>query len=434
MKSVQNKLCEYKTNEIRNRFSQIILKMASKHHNRAAGDIVPPLRKVNSLQALMRLRPKRGCEWGVLAFSLNRDMIQPDGTLDDLHGVVFSLGSFDEVEKAEEHAKKIIEITGHPAVIPVRYGYPLRLSPKFDPAAVTEVPVDIKGRLINLESAQYKREQEEYELRIKQEREMIQEAEEESNPDSIEHFKRQCFLAIKNRSKFQLHSKEADTAWADYKKREAAVREHYARHPEHETQWLKYLKTKLKERGEISLYYAMREAYKELREELLGLAETSDEESTSSPVLSTMQNNSAEVPVTSEECPGGVCFADSSSPVPSEECPGGVCFADPSSPVPSEECLDVVKSDTASDDDIMSPEDFASHKQESPVREDIEVSSVKTSGSEDHSEDDIIAATEIPAAEDPISSPVEEDIVVELPKEKKMPAKRGGRGQRRGRR
>ena len=283
--------------------------------NKAAGDVVPPLRNVHSLQALTRLRPIRGAEYGVVAFVLNRDMIQPDGTLDDLHGLHFYLGSFDNMDAAEAHAEKIIETTGHPAVVAVRYGYPLSLTPKFDPKMVKEITVDMKGKLMKLESDQYKRENEEFEKKVLQEREIMQEAEEETDPDSIEHFKRQCFLAIKNRSKYQVLSKEADAAWAEYKRREATVRDHFAKYPDHEANWLPHLKQKLIERGESQLYSAMELAYSELRDELLGLTEdcTSDENISNECPSNSLSNESISNECLSNnnlsnECPGGVCY------------------------------------------------------------------------------------------------------------------------------
>ena len=82
-----------------------------------------------------------------------------------------------------------------------------------------------------------------------------------------------------------------------------AVRDHYTRHPEHEAQWLPYFKEKLAERGELDLYNGIEVAYKELRDELLGLIESSDDE--------------AEYKGTNIvcECPGNICLGlvDSSS-------------------------------------------------------------------------------------------------------------------------
>jgi hypothetical protein len=239
--------------------------------NIVAGETIPVLPRVNSLQALSRLKPKKGSEWNTIAFALNRDIIDKDGKVDDLYGMIFSLGSFDDQEKAENHAKNVISLTGHPGVIVAKYGCAVPLSSKFDPNNVVDVPVDLKGKMINLESSQYKHDKETFEKRVKQEKEMVQEAEDETDINHIEHFKRQCFLAIKNRANYQMHQKQAEEYWNSYKKRETIVREHFKNHPDHEQNWLSYFKEKLKERGEAQIYDGIESAYLELRNELLGL-------------------------------------------------------------------------------------------------------------------------------------------------------------------
>ena len=328
-----------------------------------AGDVVPLPPKINSLQAIMRLRRKRECgEWYVLAFSLNRDMIRPDGTLDELHAVVFSLGNFDDENKAEEHAKSVIETTGHPGIMVARYGCPVPLTTTFDPKSIVEVHVDIKGKLMEMESAAYKREREAIEKRYKIEEDIMKESEDETDPEHIEYFKRQCYLAIKNRSSYQVHKKESEAAWDNYKKRESMVRDHFARHPEHEKQWLPYLKEKLIERGESNLYDGMERAYKELRDELLGLSEptSTDIACECGPVCSGLNLTQTQESVTttdhcysdieSDECSGGVCVVKQDSD--SEECSGGICVVKQDSE--SDECsggVCVVKQDSDTSDD-----------------------------------------------------------------------------------
>lgn len=268
-------------------------KSSNKSEEIIGSKTIPPPARVNSLQALTRLRPKNDSRWCTFAFVLNRDIIKSDGTLDDLHAVVFPLGAFSEKEQSDEHAKNVIAITGHPGVISARYGAPVPLTAKFDPEAITEVRVE-NGKIVELENSQYKRENEEYERRMKQERELVKEAEDETDPDNIEHFKRQCFLAIKNRAAYQVHKKEMEASLANYKKREAAVRDHFARHPDHEAEWLPYFKQKLAERGEMNLYLGVETAYKEIRDELLGLKS---------------EESQKEV----DDCPNGVCLVNEDS-------------------------------------------------------------------------------------------------------------------------
>ena len=233
----------------------------------------PPPRKLKNLQALIKLKPIPGSEWSTFAFVLNRDMILPDGTLDDLHCLVFPLGSFSNREDASKHAKETIETTGHPAVIVARYGSAVPMSSKFDPNTITNVAVDIKGKLIEMESEAYKKDREIYENRVKLEQDIMKEAEEEKDENNIEHFKRQAYLAVKNYAKYIHHKKEMDESLENFKMRKVAVAEHYNRHPEHESQFLPYFKEKLAERGELELYHSIENGYNEIREELLSTPE-----------------------------------------------------------------------------------------------------------------------------------------------------------------
>lgn len=233
---------------------------------------IPPPRKINSLQAIMRLRSASPDVWNVFAYVLNRDMIQADGTLDDLHGVVFSLGSFRTKEEAAAYAKTVIEVTGHPSVMVAKFGMPAKLTVNFEPGIVEEVKVDIKGKLLKFEDEQYKREKEIYEQRLKLEKELMEEAELETDPDSVEHFKRNVFVALKNKATQTFHDKAAKDAKDAYNKRVEVVRDHYKRHPEHELEWLPLLKQKLVERGEQHVYDGIFKQYVEQRLEILGLA------------------------------------------------------------------------------------------------------------------------------------------------------------------
>jgi hypothetical protein len=122
-----------------------------------------------------------------------------------------------------------------------------------------------------MEEGQARRDRETYEKRAKREQEIAAEAEQETDRDHPEHFKRQAYLAIKNWSRYQHHKVAMEQALADYHKREAAVRDHYERHPEHEADWLPALKQKLCYREEMQLYQVIAAGYQELRPQLLGI-------------------------------------------------------------------------------------------------------------------------------------------------------------------
>lgn len=233
-------------------------------------DTIPAPKKINSLHALMRLKPKENSKWCVFAYVLNRDFVKPDGTVDDLYAVIFPLGSFSCETSAINHAKNIMAITGHPSIVVGRYGSPNSLTLNPDPKVVTQVYVE-DNKIKELETAQYKRDRDEHERKIKQAKEIALEEEQETDADNIEHFKREAILAIKNKAKYMHLAKQAEDALKAYEKRRDNIRDHYKRHPEHEEQWLPYLKSKLKDRGELELYNTCEKGYNEIKTELLNL-------------------------------------------------------------------------------------------------------------------------------------------------------------------
>jgi hypothetical protein len=227
--------------------------------------------RVDSLRSLMKLRPIKGSEWNVFAYVLNRDMINEDGSLDDLHGLVFPLGGFKDKESADKYASNVRKITGYNFIASVPFGFATKLSYKFTEDEFKMENLDGHGNVLQLESSQYKSEVEAYEKRLKIEKDIIEEAETETDPDSLEHFKRQVFLAIKNKAEFETFSKKSEEALAKYKMREELVKEHYNKHPEHEEQFLPFLKQKLEGRGEKELYLSIENGYNQIKNELLGL-------------------------------------------------------------------------------------------------------------------------------------------------------------------
>src|SRR5437868_3151416 len=124
--------------------------------NNDKNNVIPPPKHIQSLQNIMGLKPAdKRCKWCVFAIVLNQDMILENGGLDDFHGLVFMLGSFKTREKAEKHAKDIIENTGHYAIHVAHYGFPVKLTTNFDNQTVSEVTVDSKNKVMELEDEQF---------------------------------------------------------------------------------------------------------------------------------------------------------------------------------------------------------------------------------------------------------------------------------------
>ena len=227
---------------------------------------LPP--KNDSLHSLMRLSlPARCPKYCVFAYALNRDIIN-NGVLDDLYGVIFYLGSYSDYEAAKNRAREIIEITKHPGVIVCTHGVPVPLTDIKDTNRIEQVKLDDNGKLIELENQQFRKEKEIYEKQAKLKKSMSLEIADEMDPDHIEYFKRQCYLAIQTRSMYEYHKAKADEALKSYEQYKSLLLACYIKHPDYEERWLPYLKEKLEARGEDKLYDTISNEYPKIRTEL----------------------------------------------------------------------------------------------------------------------------------------------------------------------
>ena len=243
----------------------------------SGAQVAGPPKALASLQALVRLRPPSAhSRWGVLAYALNRDL----SSQDDTYGMVFHMGSFGNKDEADQHAKNIIALTGHKVIVVSQYGAGVELTTSLDTTAenTVSVKVDSQGRLLELEKQEHDAEIAAYEKTKKFEEELLLEAQEETDPDHIEHFKRKAYLAVRNHLKHQSLQKQADEALAQYEIRCQEVRDHFACHPEHEMDWLPYFEEKLTARNEADLYNMIATHYQAIRDEILQLSDNECED------------------------------------------------------------------------------------------------------------------------------------------------------------
>jgi ribosomal protein S13 len=232
---------------------------------------IPPPSKVEGLQAITKLRAISGCRYCVYTFALNQDIIDKDGKVDDFRGMFFILGTFDSIKDAENHIKDLIVKTKHSEFFISEYGKPIRISTEIDSSNISKIHIDTNNKIKELESEQYKKDKEVYEKRIKLENDIVQETENEYNVDHIDHFQRQCYLAIKNKISYETRKEDMEKILKNYEKNIVVLRDHYTKHPEHEKEWLPNLKEKLQERAELPMYNMIESNYEKYREELLGL-------------------------------------------------------------------------------------------------------------------------------------------------------------------
>ena len=234
-------------------------------------ETIPPPSKIQGLQEITKLRPISGCRYCVYTFALNQNILDENGKIDDFRGMFFILGSFDNKKEAEDHMKNLMIKTKHHEFYISEYGKPIRIETVTDTSNISKVYIDNNNKIKQIETEQYKRDKEMYEKRIKLENDIVQEAENEFDPDHIDHFQRQCYLALKNKATYESKKQEAEKSLSNYEKNVIELREHYIKYPDHEKNWLPNLKEKLTMRGELPMYNIIESNYSKFRDELLGI-------------------------------------------------------------------------------------------------------------------------------------------------------------------
>jgi hypothetical protein len=225
--------------------------------------------QVNGLQKLIQQKaPDYSMRWCVQAYALNKDILLEGGAIDPFYGIYIPLGSFATEKEAEEHAKKLIELTGYDSIIVARYASAVPLTDVIEKENIVGVSVNVKGKLVNIENSKYKQENALYEERMKKEQEIQEEAEKETVFEDVEYMKRNCFMAVKNYSSAKYHEDLYKKSMESYEERKKNIRKHASQYPEHKDTWLPILKDKLERRGETELYESTKNGFEKIKENI----------------------------------------------------------------------------------------------------------------------------------------------------------------------
>ena len=180
------------------------------------------------------------------------------------------LGCYDSESEAQKRVKHLISTTGHQQIICAKTGEWIELTDKVQPDRVTNVPVDLEGKLVKQHNKQVDKEIKEMEERRNYEEELLREKEKESDTSTMDHYIHNWYNAIKNYSSMHHYDKQHTNSKEAFEKRVKAIREQHDRQPEMESQWLSELKTRLTRRGEAKFYEMIETGAKELREVIFG--------------------------------------------------------------------------------------------------------------------------------------------------------------------
>ena len=212
---------------------------------------------MTSINALQKIMTLNNPTWQILAYVLNQDKT------DELRAMVFPLGSFKTEEAAEAQVKKLMEQTGYSRFVVARYGQPVPITNQADSI---NVPVDLKGKVLQMEKEDYAVQRRLWEERIQREQELLKEAEEECDVNHIEHYKRVAYLATTHYLNILHLTKQLEEKKKLFNQRKQDLLQHLSHHPEHETMFLPYFKEKLLKRGEEDLYLKIEAGYQQVKE------------------------------------------------------------------------------------------------------------------------------------------------------------------------
>jgi hypothetical protein len=237
-------------------------------------EIVGRPKNINVARALLKLKKHNdGAPFVVMAWLLNKDIVDEDGKVDNLYGCCIDMGHYHSYDDAVARCKEIINITGHNGVRVIKLGQPLPLTMKLDPAygEVKDIPVDEHGNFITLAEKQVEERNRLMEERVKLEKEIIQEQMDILDPDNLEHFKYQVYLVVQCFQKISAHENYIRDQKRVLRESVDKLRKYYNKYPENEAGWLEWYKAKLLSRNEMNIYHMVSNMYETHREAFLGI-------------------------------------------------------------------------------------------------------------------------------------------------------------------
>lgn len=219
---------------------------------------------INSFRLIAKKSAIVGQEFCVIAYFLTNE-ISKEGS----HGMWFLVGVYNRAELAIKEAEKIIKDTGLRSIYAMKTCDWQEINDKFEPDRIKLVPVGRDEKLKKQHLKEYEDKVNEFKKEEEIAKEIDEEQERELQPDQIEYYNRQWFLAIKNKAmvenlKIKLNevSKSLDTRIENIKKV-------YQENPQFEDQWLNVLGEKLPKRGEQHILDALIKGHEEMLPSIL---------------------------------------------------------------------------------------------------------------------------------------------------------------------
>lgn len=228
-----------------------------------ANSLAPAPTLLTYLQNLITSRPPPGCEWGVFAYVTTADSI--DNINNNTKALVFLLGSFATEKLAETHAKYIIQTTGYPKPVIAKYGLAIPITNVINTTIITNVPVDLKGTLIQMENEEYEKQKRLYQQKQKIEQNLLEEQERETDHTTQEFYNINMYKMLKQHILLLEHQKQCDKLAKQIIEQKQIIHNHIRDYPKHVDDFLPSLKSKLLARGEEDLFHTVNTNYQQYK-------------------------------------------------------------------------------------------------------------------------------------------------------------------------
>lgn len=249
--------------------------------------------RINSYEALMKLKPPQGQGFAVYTYVLNEDLIPkseekrsketnksegnegrevPSETKEiDLsevkkepinYGLLIQLGVYPTINEAQKRVNEIISITGHETIFCAKLGMFTELSPKPINRTVITLSEGVTQSLKEIRREELEKEKKRKEIA----EEMEKERQDEQDPTNLEYLRLNLYMAIRAHSSIKSYKSKMEELKISYKERIGNIKEFISKIPEGLENFLPMIKAKLERRGEISLFESISSGFKELME------------------------------------------------------------------------------------------------------------------------------------------------------------------------
>ena len=213
----------------------------------------------------MKCKPKPGQEWAIIAYVISEEVV------DGFHGLWFLVGTYSSREETVKEAKELIRETGIQSIHAIKtctWGK-IDETTKYDRTIfVKDERDDVDKKLRKIQKDEQNKLRRKYEDNKIIKEEMEETIKLEQEEDSIEHYTRKWFLAVKQYEKLEYLHDEVIKAQDIYQKMIYNIKELNNKYEKHKDNWIPNLAKNLRKKGEENLLDIIIDRYNIINKEI----------------------------------------------------------------------------------------------------------------------------------------------------------------------